>query len=164
MCDLGTGEFRDPRIPLSSLILAYGPMLPFPLAAIGWAVLPFPWPGVVLWLAVWWGGAILTFLAGVRRGLSFAGEGANHAELVLMTWLFLLGAGSIACALAVHSPLLPLTMLALGYATVAVVDPISARRGRAPAHFERLRLPQMSVALVGLIVLIVEWCMTKVPV
>jgi hypothetical protein len=164
MSELGTGEFRDPRIPLSSLILAYGPVLPLPLAAIGWAVLPHPWPGVVLWLAVWWGGAILTFLAGVRRGLSFEGEGASMAELALMTWLFLLGAGSIACALAVRTPLLPLTMLVLGYGTIAVVDPISARRGRAPAHFERLRLPQMSVALIGLIALMIEWTMTKVPV
>jgi hypothetical protein len=164
MSELGSGAFRDPRVPVASLLLGYGPVLPFPLAAIGWLVLPYPWPGVVLWLAVWWGGAILTFLAGVRRGLSFEGAGANIAELALMTWLFLLGAGAIAAALAVHTPLLPLTMLVFGYATIAIVDPISARRGRAPAHFERLRPPQMGVALIGLIGLIVEWCVTKVPV
>lgn len=164
MSELGTGNYRDPHIPLSSLILAYGPVLPLPLAAVGWLVLPYPLPGVVLWLAVWWGGAILTFLAGVRRGLSFQDAGANLAELALMTWLFLLGAGAIAAALAVHSPLLPLTMLVFGYATIAIVDPISARRGRAPAHFEALRPPQMGVALIGLVALIVEWCVTKVPV
>ena len=164
MSELGTGDYRDPRIPLSSLVLAYGPVLPLPLAAIGWLLLPFPWPGGLLWLAVWWGGAILTFLAGVRRGLSFQGVGASFPELALMTWLFVLGAGAIAAALAVHTPLLPLTMLVLGYATLAIVDPISARRGRAPAHFETLRPLQMGVALIGLIALIVEWCVTKVPV
>ncbi len=164
MSEWGTGAYRDRHIPRSSLLLASIPILPLPLAAIGWLLLPFPWPGVVLWLAVWWGGAILTFLAGVRRGLSFQGIGASLAELVLMSWLFLMGAGAIAAALAVHTPLLPLTMLVLGYATIAIVDPASARRGRAPAHFETLRPWQMGVALIGLVGLIVEWCVTKVPV
>jgi hypothetical protein len=164
MSELGTGAYRDPRIPLSSVLLAYGPVVPLPLAALGWLTLPFPWPGVLLWLAVWWGGAILTFLAGVRRGLSFQDAGASLPELALMVWLFVLGAGAIAGALAVRTPLLPLTMLALGYATLAIVDPASARRGRVPAHFETLRPLQMGVALIGLIGLMVEWCVSKVPV
>jgi hypothetical protein len=47
---------------------------------------------------------------------------------------------------------------------VAIVDPIAARTGLAPAHFERLRPPQMGIALLGLIALLIERISMAVPV
>ncbi|WP_454886020.1 DUF3429 domain-containing protein [Sphingomonas oryzagri] len=150
-----------PRIPLTSLIFGYGPILPLPIAALMAWTLPPPVPTVVMWLAIWWAASILIFLAGVRRGRSFRGdEEARAAPLIAMVWLFLLGAG----ALVSPTPLMSLVLLAIGYASVAILDPIAARRGEAPPHFARLRPPQMGVALIGLIGLIVHHATLTMPV
>lgn len=150
----------DRPIPVTSLIFGYGPVLPLPIAAVlAWAM-PAPWPTVVTWLAIWWGASILIFLAGVRRGRSFRGdEEAPTAALVAMIWLFVLGAG----ALASPTPLMSLVLLAIGYASVAILDPIAARKGEAPPHFGRLRPPQMGIALLGLIGLILHRGAMAVP-
>jgi hypothetical protein len=149
-----------PRIPLTSLVFGYGPVLPLPVAAIlSWTTAP-PVPTVVTWLAIWWAAAILIFLAGVRRGRSFRGDEETHAApLIAMLWLFVLGAG----ALVAPTPLVSLVLLAIGYASVAILDPISARRGEAPPHFERLRPPQMGIALLGLIGLILHRAALAMP-
>lgn len=148
------------RIPWTSLILGYGPMLPLPIAAVlSWTMAP-PVPTVVTWLAVWWAAAILIFLAGVRRGLSFRGDAETPAaKLAAMMWLFILGAGSLVSP----TPLVSLTLLAIGYASIAVLDPIAARSGEAPPHFARLRPPQMGIALLGLIGLILHRAAIAVP-
>jgi hypothetical protein len=150
-----------PRIPTSSLILGYGPVLPLPIAAIlAWTLAP-PFPTVVTWLAIWWAASILIFLAGVRRGLSFRGDDeVPIAPLIAMAWLFLLGAGALVAA----TPLMSLVLLAIGYASVAILDPISVRRGDAPPHFARLRPPQMGLALIGLIGLILHRAALTVPI
>ena len=146
-------EEPSPRIPASSLILGYGPVLPLPVAAVMAWTLAAPVPTVVTWLAIWWGAAILIFLAGVRRGLSFRGDAeVTAAPLVAMIWLFLLGAGALVAA----TPLVSLVLLAIGYASVAILDPMAASRGEAPPHFARLRPPQMGIALLGLIGLILH--------
>jgi hypothetical protein len=150
-----------PRIPLSSLILGYGPILPLPIAAIMAWTMAAPVPTVVTWLAIWWAASILIFLAGVRRGLSFRGdEEVAIAPLAAMIWLFLLGAGALVAA----TPLVSLVLLAIGYASVAILDPIAVRRGEAPPHFARLRPLQMGIALIGLIGLILHRAALSVPV
>jgi hypothetical protein len=144
-------EFSDKAIPLSSIVLGLGPMLPLPVAGLLAWTLPAPWPIVITWLAIWWAAALLIFIAGVRRGLTFrAPAGARAADLASMLWLFVLGAG----ALALPRPLLSLALLVVGYASVMVLDPAAARVGIAPVHFARLRPPQMAVALIGLFALI----------
>jgi hypothetical protein len=42
-----------------------------------------------------------------------------------------------------------LVLLTTGYASVAILDPIAARRGEVPAHFARLRPPQMTAAIMS---------------
>jgi hypothetical protein len=137
------------RIPPLSMLLGYGPMAFFPaLAAAAWLA-PSVWSLRALVAAQFWGAALLLFLAGVRRGLSFFTEGGPRwVQIATMMWLFLLG---LAAALA---PLpLAISILIVGFGSIAVLDPPAARRGEAPAFFARLRPPQMSVALVGLALL-----------
>ena len=149
-----------PRIPLTSLIFGYGPVIPLPIAAVMAWTLPPPVPTVVMWLAIWWAASILIFLAGVRRGLGFRGDAETAAgPLIAMIWLFLMGAGALVCP----TPLMSLVLLAIGYASVAILDPIAARTGGAPPHFARLRPPQMGVAMIGLIGLILYHATLTVP-
>ena len=96
-----------------------------------------------------WGAAILLFLAGVTRGLSFfTAGGPRPIQLATMGWLFLLGLAGL-----MLPPLYALAALIVGYGSVALLDPPAARRGEAPAHFARLRPPQMLVAIAGLVAL-----------
>lgn len=153
-------ETPQPRIPLTSLIFGFGPVLPLPIAAIlAWTLAP-PGPMVVTWLAIGWGSAILIFLSGVRRGLSFDGDAETPPRaLLVMIWLFLLGFGGLVSL----TPLISLTLLAIGYASVAILDPIAARRGEAPPHFARLRPVQMAIAVFGLVALILHRTAMTVP-
>lgn len=64
-----------PHVPLLSVILGYGPMLPFAIGALIAWTFDGPWRDELLFLTIVWGACILTFLAGVRRGLSFRTEG-----------------------------------------------------------------------------------------
>lgn len=151
----------QPRIPLTSLVFGYGPVLPLPIAALMAWTLPPPVPTVAMWLAIWWGASILIFLAGVRRGRSFHGDAETPvAPLIAMIWLFVLGAGAFVCP----TPLMSLVLLTIGYASIAVLDPMAARKGEAPPHFARLRPPQMGIALLGLIGLIVYHATLAVPI
>ena len=137
------------RIPMDGLILGWGPVLPFPVAVVGVLV---GWPALALLalhLAVLWGAAILCFLAGVRRGLSFRTEGGPRAvQIVTMIVLFL--AGLLALVLPLH---VAAGLLAAGYLALAVLDPVAARRGEVPLYFARLRPGQMGLAAVSLAVL-----------
>ena len=94
--DQPTPQARDPRIPLLSILFGFGPALLLPLlAAAAWAL-----PAYAFWavgLAQLWGSAILIFLAGVRRGLSFfTGGGERPVQIATMIWLFLLGLAGLA--------------------------------------------------------------------
>ena len=139
-------------IPPLSLLLGFGPALLLPLlGAAAFAV-----PSRRAWMAVAagqiWGAAILLFLAGVRRGLSFfTAGGARPIQLATMAGLFLLGLAGL-----LLPPLPGLLALVAGYGSVAVLDPSAARRGEVPAHFARLRPPQMLVAIGGLLVLVLR--------
>ena len=137
-------------VPLLGALFGYGAMIPLAASALAVWLSPAPWPAVAMRLGLVWAGAILAFLAGVRRGLSFRTEGGpTAAQLLGMLWLFALAFA----ALASPWPAASCGLLLAGYASVAVLDSVAARHGEAPGFFARLRPPQMLIALVSLVVL-----------
>jgi hypothetical protein len=149
---------RDPNepIPPLSLLFGYGPMALILLAGLGGWLLPGLWSGLALAAGWLFASAILLFLAGVVRGLSFFSPGGPRpAQLAMMLWLFLLGFGSVAGAIS-HPMWIGFALLILGYGSLAVYDPQAARAGLAPGYFARLRPRQMGIALVGLSLLLLR--------
>lgn len=134
------------RTPPLSLLLGYGPAALLPvLGVLAW--MGQPW---ALEAGRLWGAAILLFLAGVVRGLSFFTEsGPRWPQLAAMMARFVPGL----LALALWLPA-ALALLIAGYAGVWLFDPWAARHGEAPRYFARLRPPQMMVALAGLAILL----------
>jgi len=135
------------RTPLLSQVLGYGPAALI-LATGALAVADVPWS---LAFGQAWAAVILIFLAGVARGLSFFTEGGPRPAQIAMS-MARFGCGVIALLL---PPVLALPVLAAGYLSVLLYDPVAARTGAAPRYFARLRPPQMIIALVGLILLFV---------
>jgi hypothetical protein len=135
------------RIPLLSLLFGYGPALV--ILALGAAALAgLPW---ALTFGCLWAAAILIFLAGVVRGLSFFTEGGPRVmQVAVMMTRFLCGLVALALP-----PILATPVLAVGYLTSLLYDPVAARSGAAPRYFARLRPPQMAIALGGLVLLFV---------
>ncbi len=134
------------KIPESSIVLGYGPMLLLPVVAIAaWSANGW-WSAVLLSAGQLWAAVLLIFIAGVRRGFSFAMEdGPRPAQLAAMMLFFILGVIGLVAPWTWAFP-----ALVIGYGSVAILDPKAAARGEAPKHFARLRPPQMAVALVGL--------------
>lgn len=144
---------EDPqtRTPAESLVLAYAALVPIVAGAVAVWITTGQVAWVILRGTTIWAGAILCFLAGVRRGLAFRQEGGpTLAQLAAMFWLFALGAG----ALLSPWPRTALVCLLAGYATVAVLDPLAARRGEAPRYFRRLRPVQMLVPVAAIVSLL----------
>lgn len=141
-------------IPVDSLVFGYGPMLPYAAAALGAWTLPPPWPTLATGLGIVWGGLILAFLAGVRRGYGF---GAPHAskprEIAAMLSYFVPAGLALITGWAGRS-LIALVVLLAGHAAVAVLDRRAAFAGDAPAHFARLRPPQLAIAILALAALV----------
>jgi hypothetical protein len=82
----------------------------------------------LLHLTLVWSSAVLCFLAGVRRGLSFATPGgATAGEIASALFLFALGLP----ALFLPAPTVPLVLLIVGYASTGLLDARAARRGAA---------------------------------
>ena len=137
-------------VPLDGLLLGYGPMLPFPAAVAAMLLGPAALAEVAPALVVLWGAAILMFLGGVRRGLSFRTPGGPRlSQIAMMLWLFLAGLG----ALMLPGPW-ALVLLLAGYASLMVLDPIAARREEAPLYFARLRPSQMAIPVASLAALL----------
>lgn len=135
-----------PEVPLDGLILGYGPMLPFPAAALAVWLGDRQVAGLALALVILWGAAILIFLSGVRRGVSFRTPGGPRtSQLAMMLWLFLAGLAAL-----VIPPWAALILLAAGYASVMLLDPAAAQREEAPLYFARLRPPQMAIPVASL--------------
>jgi len=133
------------RTPRLSLLLGYGPVVLIVLLAM-LALAGFAW---AVPLARLWAAAILIFIAGVARGLSFFTQGGPRAsQIAVMMWRFVCGLAALA---------LPerwaFLVLALGYLSALAYDPHAARHGEAPRFFAQLRPPQMIVALTGLLIL-----------
>ena len=137
----------DPRVPLNSIVLGYGPMLPLIAAGIGAWALPLELAALPTRLAIIWGALILAFLAGVRRGFGFGDPRAStNIEIATMLVYFTLAG----LALIVPAAWMALPLLMIGYALVALLDRRAALTGNAPAHFARLRVPQMLLGILGL--------------
>ncbi|MEH3047531.1 DUF3429 domain-containing protein [Sphingomonas adhaesiva] len=138
---------RSPRIPLDSLVFGFGPMLPLVAAAIGAWTLPGGWPVLAIQLAIVWAALILSFIGGVRRGFGFATPRASTAVEIAAAVAYVTIAG---LALIVSRAAIALALLAAGYALAALLDRRAALAGDAPAHFARLRPPQLLLGCAGL--------------
>lgn len=146
--------FEPRAVPWLSVVFGYGPMLPFVAGAVLVWLLPGALAGAVFTLTLLWACAILLFLSGVRRGVSFRTEGgATLAQIATMLSLFLLGYGAL-LAFALGRPALALGLLIVGFTEIAILDPIAARRGEAPLFFERLRPAQIPLAVLSLAALL----------
>lgn len=140
---------EDPqsRTPWESLVLAYAAMVPIMAGALACWLLQGSAAALALRLTIGWSGAVLCFLSGVHRGLSFRQEGGPVlSQLATMLWLFVLGVASLLSPWAVPS----LALQMLGYGTMALYDPIAAREGEVPRYFQRLRPVQMLVPIASL--------------
>ncbi len=150
-----TDGTEDPKAstPWISFLLAYAAMLPIVAGAVASLLVG---PGVaaaLIRLTIIWSGAVLCFLAGVRRGLSFRQPGGpTAAQLGVMMGEFVLATAALL------SPwrALALSLLVLGYGSLALLDPAAARRHEAPVYFARLRPTQMLIPVVALIVLLLQ--------
>ena len=131
------------RVPWDAVILGWGPVIPFPVAAL-WLRLGGP-DALIGWAQIW-GCAVALFLSGVRRGLSFRMPGGwTGAQMAIFAWLFWAGLAAM-----VLPPGLALAVLTLTYASLVLIDPISAGRAETPLWFRRLRPAQMALAAIGL--------------
>lgn len=140
---------EPPRVPKLDLFFAYGAMVPLVIAAgavwLGGEALA----ALAVRAGIVWGGAVLAFLSGVRRGLSFRTPGGpTLPQLAMFLWLF--GAGLLALVLPAGPAL---GLMIAGYASMAVLDPIAAKRHEVPVYFARLRPWQMGLAVAALVAL-----------
>jgi hypothetical protein len=145
---------NEPReVPALSLIFGYGPMIPFAFgAALAWFG-PEPWRIRTIELTLLWGSVIITFLAGVRRGVSFRTMGGpTVSQIATMLGLFIVGSVALLLTLAKFWGASAL-LLALACTSVAVLYPIAARSGEAPLFFAKLRPPQMLIPIISLLAL-----------
>ena len=147
-------------VPASGLLMGGAAMLPFVLLAVSiWVVPADGTARPVHWLVAW-GSAILAFLAGVRRGLSFRTPGGERiAQIATVMWLFLLAFGALALAQLTSANAggqarltwsAAMALLLLGYASIALLDLDAARRQEVPLFFARLRPLQMLVPVASL--------------
>ena len=143
-----------PEVPWVSIVLGYGPMLPFFFGAAASWVFAGAYRAEAVLSTIVWAGSILAFLAGVRRGLSFRTEGGPAiAQIVTMFCLYVLALVSLIAG--VHGYLaIAVGSLLIGFAAMQVLDPIAARNGQAPLFFSRLRPPQLAIAGVSLVALL----------
>lgn len=151
-----TLRVTEPRaVPWLSIVFGYGPMLPFAAGAlVAWGWRGTPLGQVAAALTILWGCAILLFLSGVRRGVSFRTEGgATVAQIATMIGLFSLGFAALVLA-TLERAVPALVLLLLGFTAIAILDPIAARRGEAPLFFARLRPVQIPIAILSLAALL----------
>jgi len=135
------------RIPTASIVFGYGPMLPLVAAGVGAWVLASGWGLIAVRLAIVWGALILSFIGGVRRGYGFATPRASTPVEIVAAVGYVTIAG---LALVVPFVSTSLALLAAGYALAALLDRRAALAGNAPAHFARLRPPQLLLGCAGL--------------
>lgn len=149
----------DPRIPVNSAILGYGPMLPLVVAALGTWFGAGVLPDVALRLAIIWAALILTFIGGVRRGFGFGVDRTSTAaEIATSTGYFALAGLALVAPRADWA----LPLLIGGFLLAAFLDRRAALAGDAPRHFARLRPPQLGIGAAALAA-IWAWLLTGGP-
>ncbi len=148
-------KVTEPRhTPPLSLLLGFSAMLPIAAGALAAWLLHGPAAALAEDGAVVWAGAVLCFLAGVRRGLSFRTPGGpTIPQIATMLWLFLLGVAALA---SVSLRIAPPVLLLIGYLSLAVLDPLAARRGEAPLFFAKLRPVQMLIPITAIAAILVR--------
>ncbi|MFZ1109081.1 MAG: DUF3429 domain-containing protein [Rhodomicrobium sp.] len=134
------------------LILGYGATFPFVAGAAAAAFFgDADLPKTAANFTVLWGAAILLFLSGVRRGLSFrTPHGPTVSQIATSLWYFAGGIGSLflwAARGELGSARPALALLLIGYVSVIVLDVPAARRLEAPPYFARLRPLQMLIPI-----------------
>jgi hypothetical protein len=106
------------------------------LAALAWRV-----PGelaLVRRLALAWTACLVSFLGGVRRGLTFSeARGGRLAEIASMFLLFALALAALLSG--------SLAVGAAGLACAGALDAAAGRRGEAPGYFSVFRPVQMGL-------------------
>ena len=154
--DHATFTLTEPaETPWLGLFFGYVAMVPFVIGTLVFALAPEPWRGAALAITLFWGCAILTFLAGVRRGVSFRTPGGvTAAQIVTMLWLFCLGFVALVLT-AIALPIWAAGLLVIGYLSLEILDPIAARKLEAPLYFARLRPIQMAIPVLCLLATIV---------
>ena len=148
---------EEPReTPWLSVVLGYGPMLPFVAGAAAAWWQRGQWDELILLATILYGAAILLFLSGVRRGVSFRTEGGpTFMQIATMLGLFCLGLGALLTVVILGNRVIALDLLIAGFVAIAILDPIAARRGEAPLFFARLRPLQIPIAVLSLVALLV---------
>ncbi len=142
-------------VPALSILLGYGPMVPFVVGAATACATQGALKDIAILFTVIWAGSILSFLAGVRRGLSFRTEGGpTIMQIASMFVLFVLALLSILSAV-LGKMIIAIGLLLAGYILIFILDPRAAKMGEAPLFFARLRRPQMAIAIGSLAVLMV---------
>jgi hypothetical protein len=135
-------------------VFGFGPTVPFVFGVAAACLVPAPNRPAALQLVALWGTAILLFLSGVRRGLSFRTEGGpTWRQMITMSALFALGLAALV-AIWLGSTTWALVGLHVGYSAIFVLDPIAAEAGEAPLYFRTLRRLQMPIIMASLIVAI----------
>jgi hypothetical protein len=103
--------------------------------------------------AIGWSGALLAFLAGVRRGLTFSeAGGAAWREIATMLFVFAPGVATLWR----HAGAAAIGLAMLGFIAVIAFDVRAARRLQAPPYFRLFRPLQMAAALAALAVLLAK--------
>jgi hypothetical protein len=141
-------EIDEPaRAGLIDHVLAWAAMAPLVLGAAAAWLTRGDMQSVAMSLVIIWGGAILAFLAGVRRGLSFRTPGGAQAgQIAMMLWIFALAFGSMIAL----RPLTSLALLMMGFVSLGFAARAAAARAQTPLFFARLRPGQMTVAALSL--------------
>jgi hypothetical protein len=128
-------------------VLGWGGTLPLAVCALAAWLTAGSARAVIMSLAIIWGGAILAFLAGVRRGLGFGAlGGVRWTQIAFVLWTFGLAFGSMIAL----RPLTSLGLLILGYASLALAARAAALRADAPLALATVRPAQMSIAALSL--------------
>jgi hypothetical protein len=150
-------EFRlteHKSIPWLGIVFGFLPMAPFVAGAVGAWLTHGLARAALLHLTIVWAAAILLFLGGVRRGLSFRTPGGPRA-IQIVTMLGLFGLGLVALLTERAGLVVPaLGADLIGFIALTVLDPLAAARQEAPLYFARLRPLQMPIAVASLLALL----------
>ena len=142
--ELGKAK-RGEGLTLGSLAIA-----PLVLGAIAIFVVPAVKTDWVSSATIVWSGALLAFLAGVRRGLTFSeAGGARNDEIFSMHWIF--ACGVVVLLLPVQIPSLLIAIA--GFCSVGILDWRAARKQQAPHYFVSFRPLQTVAAACALAVI-----------